>query len=133
MLRQITKSVLISKIREDNLMNSKSEWNYFCRVRRTVVTQQPYLILLEVIFHALLSSLCCFEYCDDLVYLTFISRCGLITVTFLLSSDSQICNEAKKRPISSPQAFQSFSFLQFNSVYYLQFIMSLRRGQSPFY
>ena len=24
----------------------------------------------------------------DLVYLTFISRCGLITVTFLLSSDS---------------------------------------------
>ena len=29
MLRQITKSVLISKIREDNLMNPKSEWNYF--------------------------------------------------------------------------------------------------------
>ena len=30
MLRQITKSVLISKIREENLMNPKSEWNYFC-------------------------------------------------------------------------------------------------------
>ena len=37
MLRQITESVLIIKIREDNLMNSKSEWNHF-RIRRTVVT-----------------------------------------------------------------------------------------------
>ena len=64
MLKQITKSVLITKIMEDNLMNSKREWKYFC-IRRTAVTQQPYLILLEVIFHALLSSLCYFEYCDD--------------------------------------------------------------------
>ena len=58
MLRQITESVLISKIREDNLMNSKSEWNYFC-------SNPIASLLLEVIFHAGLSSLCYFEYCDD--------------------------------------------------------------------
>ena len=33
MLRQIRESVLISKIREDNVMNSKSEWNYFCSTK----------------------------------------------------------------------------------------------------
>ena len=55
----------------------------------------------------------------NLVYWTFILRCGLITVTFLLSLDSNICNEAEKTPISLLQAFQSFYFVQFNSVYYL--------------
>ena len=63
MLRQITKSVLISKIREDNLMNSKNEWNYFCRPKDYCNATAS--LLLEVIFHALLSSLCYFEYCDD--------------------------------------------------------------------
>ena len=53
MLRQITKSVLISKIREDDLMNSKSEWNYV-RILRTVVNQLIASLLLRVIFHALL-------------------------------------------------------------------------------
>ena len=38
MLRQITESVMISKIREDDLMNSKSEWSYV-RILRTVVNQ----------------------------------------------------------------------------------------------
>ena len=38
MLRQITESVVISKIREHDLMNSKSEWNYG-RILRTVVNQ----------------------------------------------------------------------------------------------
>ena len=38
MLTQITESVVISKIREDDLMNSKSEWNYV-RILRTVVNQ----------------------------------------------------------------------------------------------
>ena len=41
MLRQITESVLISKTKEDNLVNSKSEWNYV-RIPRTFVTQQPH-------------------------------------------------------------------------------------------
>ena len=64
MLRQITKSVLISKIREDNLMNSKSEWNYFCSPKDCCNPIAS--LLLEVIFHALLSCLICyFEYCDD--------------------------------------------------------------------
>ena len=64
MLRQITKSVLISKIREVNLMNSKSEWSYFC-IRSKDCCNPIASLLLEVIFHALLSSLCYFEYCDD--------------------------------------------------------------------
>ena len=38
MLRQITESVVISKIREDDLMNSKRQWNYV-RILRTVVNQ----------------------------------------------------------------------------------------------
>lgn len=37
-LRQITESALISKIKEDNLMNSKSEWNY-PSIPRTVETK----------------------------------------------------------------------------------------------
>ena len=41
MLRQITESVVISKIREDDLMNSKREWNYV-RIPRTVVNRQPH-------------------------------------------------------------------------------------------
>ena len=53
MLRQITESVVISKIREDDLMNSKSEWNYV-RILRTVVDQLIASLLLRVIFHALL-------------------------------------------------------------------------------
>ena len=53
MLRQITESVVISKIREDDLMNSKSEWNYV-RILRTVVNQLIASLLLRVIFHALL-------------------------------------------------------------------------------
>ena len=52
MLRQITQSVVISKIRDDDLMNSKSEWNYV-RILWTVVNQISSL-LLRVIFHALL-------------------------------------------------------------------------------
>ena len=63
MLRQITKSVLISKIREDNLMNSKSEWNYFCRPKDCCNATAS--LLLEVIFHALLNSLCYFDCCED--------------------------------------------------------------------
>ena len=63
MLRQITKSVLISKIREVNLMNSKSEWNYFCRPMDCCNPIAS--LLLEVIFYTLLSSLSYFEYCDD--------------------------------------------------------------------
>ena len=65
MLRQITKSVLISKIREDNLMNSKSEWNYFCILHPKDCCNPIASLLLEVIFHALLSNLCYFEYSDD--------------------------------------------------------------------
>ena len=38
MLRQITESVVISKIREDDLMNSKREWNYV-RIPETVVNR----------------------------------------------------------------------------------------------
>ena len=38
MLRQIAESVVISKIREDDLMNSKSEWCYVL-FSRTVVSQ----------------------------------------------------------------------------------------------
>ena len=38
MLRQIAESVVISKIREDDLINSKSEWCYV-RIPRTVVSQ----------------------------------------------------------------------------------------------
>ena len=53
MLRQITESVVFSKIREDDLMNSKSEWNYVC-ILRTVVNQLIASLLLRVIFHALL-------------------------------------------------------------------------------
>ena len=53
MLRQITESVVISKIREDDLMNSKSEWNCVC-ILRTVVNQLIASLLLRVIFHALL-------------------------------------------------------------------------------
>ena len=56
MLRQITESVVISKIREDDLMNSKSEWNYV-RILRTVVNQLIASLLLRVIFHALLRRL----------------------------------------------------------------------------
>ena len=37
MLRQVTESVLISKIDERMLINSKSEWNYV-RIPRTIVT-----------------------------------------------------------------------------------------------
>ena len=38
MLRRITESVVISKIMEDDLMNSKSEQNYVC-IPRTVVNR----------------------------------------------------------------------------------------------
>ena len=38
MLRQIAESVVISKIREDDLVNSKIEWSYV-RIPRTVVNQ----------------------------------------------------------------------------------------------
>ena len=37
MLRQITESVLINKVEEGKLINSKSEWNYV-RIPRAVVT-----------------------------------------------------------------------------------------------
>ena len=37
MLRQITESVLINKVDEIKLINSKSEWNYV-RIPRAVVT-----------------------------------------------------------------------------------------------
>ena len=55
MLRQITKSVVISKIKEDDLMNSKREWNYV-RILRTVVNQLIASLLLRVIF-----THCCVE------------------------------------------------------------------------
>ena len=37
MLRQITESVLINKVEEGKLINSKREWNYV-RIPRAVVT-----------------------------------------------------------------------------------------------
>ena len=37
MLRQITESVLIKKVEEGKVINSKSEWNYV-RIPRAVVT-----------------------------------------------------------------------------------------------
>ena len=37
MLRQITESVLINKVEEGKLINSKSKWNYV-RIPRAVVT-----------------------------------------------------------------------------------------------
>ena len=37
MLRQITESVLINKVEEGKLINSKGEWNYV-RIPRAVVT-----------------------------------------------------------------------------------------------
>ena len=52
MLRQIKESVVISKLREDDLMNSKSGQNYV-RIPRTVVNAIASLQL-RVIFHALL-------------------------------------------------------------------------------
>ena len=61
MLRQITQSVVISKIRDDDLMNSKSEWNYV-RILRTVVNQLIASLLLRVIFRALLRRVSYFEY-----------------------------------------------------------------------
>ena len=39
MLRQITESVLINKVEEVKLINSKSEWHYV-RIPRAVVTLQ---------------------------------------------------------------------------------------------
>lgn len=38
MLRQISESVQINKVQQDQLINTKSEWNYF-RIPRAVVTQ----------------------------------------------------------------------------------------------
>ena len=58
MLRQITESVVISKIREDDLMNSKSEWSYV-RILRTVVNQYPHY------YHGLLFTHC---YVDCLLF-----------------------------------------------------------------
>ena len=37
MLRQITESLLINKVEEDNLINSKSEWNYVSIPRAVVM------------------------------------------------------------------------------------------------
>ena len=38
MLRQITEAVMISKVTETDLINSKSEWNY-AHIPRTVVIE----------------------------------------------------------------------------------------------
>ena len=38
MLRQISESIQISKVQQDQLINTKSEWSYF-RIPRAVVTQ----------------------------------------------------------------------------------------------
>ena len=38
MLRQISESVQINKVQQDQLINTKSEWSYF-RILRAVVTQ----------------------------------------------------------------------------------------------
>ena len=37
MLRQVTESVIIGKVEDHRLMNTKSEWNYF-RIPRAVVS-----------------------------------------------------------------------------------------------
>ena len=112
MLRRITESVVISKIREGDLMNSKSEWNYVC-ILRTVVNQAS--LLLRVIFHALLRSVFYFEYCDDQKLRSFFHRvhCKIIRSG---SRNRYFCHRAKVTRLDTRQPNKSRRSDHFMSV-----------------
>ena len=64
MLRQISESVVISKIREDAWSNEFKKWMEL-RLHPKDCCKPIASLLLRVIFYALLRSVCYFEYCDD--------------------------------------------------------------------